>query len=207
MKNKNNTKNKYNRIANFYNFFTRNKGVDKISAGTQRVLDNIEGKHILEIGVGTGKVVVHYPDDLEVIGIDFSSKMLKKAQDAVKDKKNITLLEMDAQKLDFKDNTFDTVVSSFVFCSVFDPIKGIQEMQRVCKPNGKIIMVEHVRSNKKIKGKIMDWLNVLSVAALGEYINRDTENNVILAGFDKADVKSEYLFSDIIKFIEIRNRK
>lgn len=204
---KNNTKDKYNRFANVYNFFTASKDINKLSTWTKRILDNIEGDKILEIGVGTGKVAVHYPEHLKVVGIDFSKNMLSKAREEVKDKDNITLIEMDAQHLSFEDNTFDTVVASCVFCAVHDPIKGIKEMQRVCKPGGKIIMVEHVRSSKKIKGKIMDWLNVITVAIMGEHINRDTENNVILSGFDPQDVKSDYIFSDIVKFIEIRNNK
>lgn len=207
MSKNNQTKNKYNRIANVYNFFTGGKDPSKISAWTQRVMDNLEGEKILEVGVGTGKVARHYPDHLQVIGIDFSTNMLKRAQVEVIDKANVTLLEMDAQKLTFKDNSFDTVVSSCVFCAVPDPILGMAEMQRVCKPNGKIIMVEHVRSDKKVKGKIMDWLNVISVGLMGEHINRDTENNLIVAGFKREDIKSDYIYSDIVKFITIRNRK
>lgn len=201
------TKHKYNRIANIYNFFAGDKDINNISEWTKRVLDNIEGERVLEIGVGTGKVVVHYPDDLEVIGIDFSKNMLEKARAKVKDKKNVTLMEMDAQYMDFEANSFDTVVASCVFCAVPDPIKGLKEMRRVCKNGGKIIMVEHVRSDKKIKGKIMDILNKATVFLMGEHINRDTENNLIIAGFKRADVKSDYLFSDIVKFIEVRNNK
>lgn len=203
----NKTKHKYNRFANVYNFFTGNKDRTKINAWTQRVLDNIEGKDILEIGVGTGKVAYHYPDHLEVIGIDFSTNMLNKAKELVKDKKNLTLLEMDAQHMSFEDNSFDTVVASCVFCAVPDPVLGMQEMMRVCRPGGKIIMVEHVRSDKKIKGKIMDWLNVITAAVMGEHINRDTENNLKIAGFKQEDIKSDYIFSDIVKFIEVRNNK
>lgn len=201
------TKNKYNRFARFYNFFTGNKEISEITRWAQQVLDQVEGTKVLEVGVGTGKLAVHYPDNLEVTGIDFSSNMLKRAKKAVQHKDNISLMEMDAEQLTFKDNSFDTVVASCVFCAVPDPIQGIKEMRRVCKPGGKIIMVEHVRSNKKILGKLMDWLNVLTVAIMGEHINRDTENNVLLAGFNREDVKSEYLFGDIVKFIEIRNNK
>lgn len=204
---KNETKHKYNRIANIYNFFAGDKDIKKISSWTKSVLDNIEGNKILEVGVGTGKVVMHYPDDLEVVGIDFSTNMLNKAIEKVKDKENVTLLEMDAQHMDFEDNSFDTIVASCVFCAVPDPILGMKEMMRVCKPSGKIIMVEHVRSDKKIKGKIMDWLNVITAGIMGEHINRDTENNLKIAGFKEEDIKSDYIFSDIVKFIEVRNKK
>lgn len=114
---------------------------------------------------------------------------------------------MDGQNMDFKDSSFDTVVAACVFCAVPDPVKGIKEMKRVCKPGGKIIMVEHVRTQKKVLGKVMDYLNYLTVAVAGEHINRDTENNVLLAGFSREDVKSEYLYRDIVKFITIRNNK
>lgn len=201
------TKNKYNRFARFYNFFTGNKEINEVSNWAQRVLDQIEGSKLLEIGVGTGKLTVHYPETVDVIGIDFSTNMLKRAQKATQHMDNVILMEMDAEQLTFKDNSFDTVVASCVFCAVPDPIQGISELRRVCKPGGKIIMVEHVRSNKKVLGKLMDWLNVITVAIMGEHINRDTENNVLLAGFNREDVKSEYLFGDIVKFIEIRNNK
>lgn len=207
MSKNNQTKKKYNRFARFYNFFTGNKDISEITSWAQRVLDSIEGTKVLEVGVGTGKLAVHYPESLDVIGIDFSSNMLKRAEEALQHKDNINLIEMDAEQLCFKDNSFDTIIASCVFCAVPNPIQGISEMRRVCKPGGKIIMVEHVRSNKKVLGKLMDWLNVLTVAAMGEHINRDTENNVLLAGFARKDVKSDYLFGDIVKFIEIKNNK
>ena len=206
MKN-NQTKNKYNRIAKFYNFFTGKENKDKISSWTQKVLDNIEGSKVLEVGVGTGKVAVHYPNHLDVIAIDFSKNMLKRAKAVLSDYNHIRLYEMDGQNMDLKDSSFDTVVAACVFCAVPDPVKGIKEMKRVCKPGGKIIMVEHVRSQKKVLGKVMDYLNYLTVAVAGEHINRDTENNVLLAGFSREDVKSEYLYRDIVKFITIRNNK
>lgn len=142
------TRKKYNRFARYYNFFTGNKEMNEISSWNQRVLDSIEGNKVLEVGVGTGKLAVHYPENLEVTGIDFSSKMLERAMEAVKHKNNIRLMEMDAEQLSFEDDSFDTVVASCVFCAVPDPIQGINEMRRVCKPGGKIIMVEHVRSRQ-----------------------------------------------------------
>lgn len=200
-------KNKYHHFARFYNFFTGSQKTDNPSSWNQWILKQIEGTDILEVGVGTGKLAVHYPPNLNVTGIDFSPNMLKRAADAVLEKDNIYLIEMDVEQLVFPDNSFDTVITSCVFCAVPNPIQGIKEMRRVCRPDGKIIMVEHVRSNKKVLGKLMDWLNPITVTLMGEHINRDTENNILKAGFDREDVESDYIFRDIVKFIEIRNKK
>ena len=132
--------------------------------------------------------------------------MLEKAKKkAVNCGKNVDLRLMDAQELEFPDNTFDIVFTTCVFCSVPDPVKGLMEIRRVCKPGGKIIMIEHVRSEKKVLGLIMDVLNPLVVNTYGANINRKTEENVNKAGFIK--VMSENLFKDIVKKIVIYNEK
>lgn len=115
------------------------KPMESMSMGKWReeLIERIEGEKILEVGVGTGKNLVHYPDNLDVTGIDFSKDMLEKARAKTKDIENIELIEMDAQDMKFEDNTFDTVITSCVFCSVPDPIKGLKEIRRVCKNNGK----------------------------------------------------------------------
>ena len=109
--------------------------------------------------------------------------MIRKARENLKNKKNINIIEMDAENMDFADNTFDTVVTSSVFCSVPDPVKGLKEIRRVCKNDGKIVMPEHVRSNKKII------------------------ENLIEAGFHKEDIDYQDIWSDIVKLIEVRNNK
>jgi len=89
---------------------------------------------------------------------------------------------MDAQNLQFPEGSFDTVVATCVFCSVPDPIKGLEEIKRVCKPGGKVILLEHVRSDNPILGKIMDLLDPLTVRMIGPHINRRTVENIIKAG-------------------------
>ena len=69
------------------------------------------------------------------------------------------LFAMDAQQMAFPDNTFDTVVTSCVFCSVPDPLAGLREIRRVCKPQGRVVMLEHVRSGHPFIGPLMDVLN------------------------------------------------
>ncbi|MGE5632390.1 MAG: class I SAM-dependent methyltransferase [Caulobacteraceae bacterium] len=102
------------------------------------------------MGVGTGKNIPYYPEYIDITAIDFSGKMLAKAREkAPKYNKQVELIQMDAQNMDFADNAFDRVFTTYVFCSVPDSIKGLKEIKRVCKPGGNIIMIEHVRSEKK----------------------------------------------------------
>lgn len=172
-----------------------------------KLIDGIEGREVLEVGVGTGRSLLYYPDNLNITGIDFSKNMLEKARAKVKDKKNIRLIEIDVENMEFNDNIFDTVITSCVFCSVADPIKGLKDIRRVCKNNGKIIMLEHMRTNRKILGKFMDIVNFIPVGIWGANINRRTMENLEKAGFKKDNIQYIDVWMDIVKFIEIRNEK
>jgi len=88
----------------------------------------------------------------------------------------------DVQALDFPDDSFDTAVATFVFCSVPDPILGLRELKRVVKPGGQIVLLEHVRSPHSLLGRLMDVLNPLVVRMMGANINRRTVENVQKAG-------------------------
>ena len=70
---------------------------------------------------------------------------------------------MDIQNLDFWDNYFDLILNTCVFCSVPDPIKGLEELKRVLKEDGRIIMLEHMRSQNEFMGKMMDLFNWVSL--------------------------------------------
>jgi len=82
----------------------------------------------------------------------------------------------------FPDNIFDTVIATCVFCSVPNPVKGLLEIRRVCKPDGRIILLEHVRSENPLFGALMDILNPISLHIIGSNINRRTIQNVMEAG-------------------------
>jgi ubiquinone/menaquinone biosynthesis C-methylase UbiE len=168
----------YNRTAKFYDLMDR---MIKLES-RKKVLQMAKGQ-VLEVGVGTGQNLPHYPPGCEVTGIDFSPEMLKRAKKRAKESPvPVKLLEMDAQNMDFPDNTFDTVLATCVFCSVPDPIKGLKELKRVCKSGGQIILLEHVRSDNPVLGLIMDILNPLAVSLIGPNINRRTVENVRKAG-------------------------
>ncbi len=197
-----NIKTRYNRIAGVYDVLE--KPMEHLfSPYRQRIMENVYGS-VLEVGVGTGKNLEYYPDNVEITGIDFSPKMINQARKkAAALDKDITLYVMDAQHMDFPDNRFDTVVTSCVFCSVPDPILGLEEIRRVCKSGGHLVMLEHVRSHKPVLGPIMDLLNPIPVHVYGANINRETVDNLRQAGFKHIEVTDLWL--DIVKLIVATN--
>ena len=110
------------------------------------------GDRVLEVGVGTGINAALYPRDCTVTGVDFSTPMLEKARKRIAHKgvRNMRLLEMDAADLKFADNSFDIVYAPYVISVVADPVTVAREMYRVCKPGGRIVILNHFRSASRI---------------------------------------------------------
>jgi phosphatidylethanolamine/phosphatidyl-N-methylethanolamine N-methyltransferase len=110
------------------------------------------GNHVLEVGVGTGINTSLYPRHCKVTGIDLSSSMLDKARERVAREglRNVRLIEMDAAQLTFADDTFDIVYAPYLVSVVPDPVQVVREMRRVCKPGGRIIILNHFRSANPI---------------------------------------------------------
>jgi len=190
------TRQRYNRTSLLYDWMDRMIKPDLRA----KVLRQAYGR-VLEVGVGTGKNLAYYsPRCSEVVGIDLSPGMLAKARRRVNEAKvPVTLYEMDAQHLEFFDASFDTVVATCVFCSIPDPIKGLNEIRRVCKPGGAVILLEHVRSDNPLLGKLMDILDPLIVRAMGPHINRRTVENVRAAGLRIRSVEEQKI--KILKLI------
>ena len=194
-------KNRYNRISSVFDI------MDKMMPEKWReeLLDEAKG-NILEIGVGTGSNLAYYPTDAKVTGIDFSPAMLAKAKEKLKKlNTNFELVEMDTQSLDFPDNTFDTVISTCVFCSVPDPVKGLKEIRRVLKPNGHLLMLEHMRSDNEVIGKVMDFINPIGLHISGANINRRTIKNIENVGLRV--IEEEMLMSTIMRKLKISPNK
>jgi phosphatidylethanolamine/phosphatidyl-N-methylethanolamine N-methyltransferase len=114
------------------------------------------GDRVLEVGVGTGINTSLYPTNCHVTGIDLSSSMLEKARERVKREglRNVRLLEMDAGALTFADDSFDIVYAPYLVSVVPDPVKVAREMRRVCRPSGKIIVLNHFRSANLILSRL-----------------------------------------------------
>lgn len=115
------------------------------------------GDRVLEVGVGTGLSLPLYPPGVKVTGIDVSHEMLEKARRRVAKRKLLdveALLEMDAQYMAFPDASFDKVVAMYVVSVVERPARLIDELHRVCRPQGEIFIVNHVRSDNPIIGAV-----------------------------------------------------
>lgn len=166
---------------------------------------SVEGPEVLEIGVGTGKNIPHYPDDIRVTAVDLAPRMVTRARRRARrhPEKDVTIHEMDAQTLAFSDEQFDEVVATMVFCSVPDPVLGLQEAKRVTKPGGSLHLLEHMRASSPILGRLMDVLDSPIHWAAGMHVARETVENVRRAGWDVQTVRS-LSFADIFRRIEAK---
>jgi phosphatidylethanolamine/phosphatidyl-N-methylethanolamine N-methyltransferase len=123
------------------------------------------GERVLEVGVGTGINLSLYPTDAAITGIDFSEPMLEKARERAsrKDMKHTRLLQMDAADLKFADDSFDIVYAPYLISVVPDPIGVAQEMRRVCRPGGRIIILNHFLSPNPLLSRIERMISPLTI--------------------------------------------
>ena len=129
------------------------------SAGRRKAVELINQRRgsVLEVGVGTGLSLPHYAPYLRITGIDLSAEMLEKARARVARAGLLNidgLLEMDASELSFSDASFDTVVAMYVMTVVPDPGKVLLELDRVCKPGGEVMIVNHFSQEHGARGWI-----------------------------------------------------
>jgi len=151
----------------------------------QHVINSLNiGPHarVLDVGVGTGLSLPLYPRHCQVVGIDLSGDMLKKAWKKVRKHglTTVSLMEMDASRLAFEDNAFDYVVAAFVISVVPDPVRVISEMKRVAKPDGRIVIINHFQSHNPMVAKVEEWVAPLC-RRLGWHSDVDLEDLVARA--------------------------
>lgn len=195
------TKQRYNRIAPYFDALEGFLEGLFFSQWRKILWSKVQGEHILEVGVGTGKNFPYYPSNTLITALDFSEKMLERAKIKQRRKKvAVDLQLMDLQSLCYADNSFDTVIATFVFCSVPLPIKGLQELYRVCKPGGQVLLLEHVLSSNPVMARMMRLINPLVSSVFGANINRQTVKNVKACGFSK--VLLDPASRDMVKLIQ-----
>ncbi len=163
-----------------------------------KLFEGLKGK-ILELGVGTGRNIPYYPDDVSVVAIDISKNMISKAEDkAERLSRDVSFEVADVEELPFEDESFDAVVATGVFCCVPDQIRGFKEAKRVLKKGGKIILLEHVRP-AGLLGNIFDILDPIVSNIMGPHINKRTIESIKEAGL--TIIKEENVFSDWVKLV------
>jgi len=154
----------YEKLAKSYDiFFGRTLNAGRVLAHQQMNLQ--EKERILEVGVGTGINTSLYPRSCAVTGIDLSASMLEIARQRVAQEAlhHVRLLEMDAAALTFPENSFDVVYAPYLINVVSDPLKVVAEMKRVCRPGGKIIFVNHFRSENFVLSRLERAISPLTV--------------------------------------------
>src|SRR4051812_20547934 len=141
----------YEKLASVYDFTFG----PTLHAGRVQAIQRMgikAGDRVLEVGVGTGINASLYPEACVVTGIDLSEPMLEKARERVirKGLTNIRLLAMDAADLKFPDNSFDIVYAPYVISVVPDPVGVVREMRRVCRPGGRLVILNHFRGTNRL---------------------------------------------------------
>jgi ubiquinone/menaquinone biosynthesis C-methylase UbiE len=187
----------YDRVAPVYDLYS---GPMEWMGGTRRrrrLLECAAGE-VLEVGVGTGFNFEHYPAGVHVTGIDISERMLARARARAADAAaDVDLDVADVERLPFDDDTFDTSTATCVFCSVADPVRGLGQLARVTKPDGRVLLLEHVRPRNRVLGWLADLISPLTRRLFGPEVNRRTERNVEAAGLKIVSVRREGVWREI----------
>jgi ubiquinone/menaquinone biosynthesis C-methylase UbiE len=141
--------------------------------------------NVLEIAVGTGRNLPHYPPDVHLTGIELSPNMLGIAQQRARELGREAKLRLgDAQRLDFPNESFDTVVCTLSLCSIPDDARAVAEMHRVLRPGGRALFLEHVRSTSKAV-RVFQWLfERVTVPLEGDHQLREPMRHLRARGFE-----------------------
>jgi ubiquinone/menaquinone biosynthesis C-methylase UbiE len=173
---------KYDQFARWYDWVEGIPDLLGISRLRRRLLRRASGK-VLEVAAGTGKNLKFYHSDCRIIALDLSLEMLNIARKrATKLALNISFVLGDSEALPFPDKSFDTVVSSLSACTFPNPVAALREMARVCRSDGKILLLEHGRSDREWLARFQDRHADQFAKPLGCHWNREPLNLVRQAG-------------------------
>ena len=133
----------------------------------KRVIEDLHiptGAKVLELGAGTGTSFPAYPRHCEVVGIDLAPDMLARAREKIQENgwTHLTVMEMDALNLEFPDDKFDYVMAFHVVTVVPDPTRMMEEAKRVCRPGGRIVIVNHFTTDFPLLGALTEALDPMT---------------------------------------------
>ena len=166
----------------------------------RRLFGGADGR-VLDVACGTGANFPYLPHTAALVGVDISPEMLAKARDRLERLEvEGTLEQMDAQALEFDEDSFDTVISSLSTCTFPDPVVAIEEMARVCKPLGRILLLEHGRSDFRPLARFQDWRADAHYATAGCRWNQEPLELVSNVGLPVREASTHVL--GIITLIE-----
>ena len=155
----------------------------------QRLIGLAQGD-VLEVACGTGLNFALYGPISSLTAVDLSPEMLSVAEkEAEKLGLAAAFQVMDAETLSFEDNSFDTVVSTLSTCTFPDPIAALQEMSRVCRPGGRILLLEHGRSSFRPLAFLQDKMAQSHYENAGCRWNQEPEQLIKTAGLDVVSSK------------------
>ena len=155
-----------------------------------RLLGRARGQ-VLEVACGTGLNVSHYPPGVRLVLTDIEGALLDRARvRAVAAGLDVQARVADASALPFPDRSFDTVVATLAMCGVPDPIGALAEMARVCREDGQILLLDHVRSHHALIALPQDWMTAITRRISGEHFNRDTLQLARAAGLGVVSTRS-----------------
>jgi ubiquinone/menaquinone biosynthesis C-methylase UbiE len=146
---------------------------------------------VLELGAGTGRNFVFYPDETSGVASEPSREMLKIAKER-KRPAAVSLVQSRAEELPFKNAVFDAAFATLVFCSVSSPMKTFAELRRVVRSGGTILLLEHVRPGGLL-GPIFDLINLATVPLFEDHFNRRTPDDARAAGLQVVRVEKSLL--------------
>ncbi|MEH7385696.1 class I SAM-dependent methyltransferase [Bacillus sp. JJ1521] len=189
-----------------YDFFMKPLEKRKFISIRSQLLAKASGK-VLELGSGTGINFPLYRDVQCVTAIEPNQNMTTRANvNKAQAEVPIEIVQVSAEELPFEENTYDTIVATLVFCTIPDAEKALLEMKRVCKPDGTILMFEHVKMRNPFLSNLQDWLTpAWKKVCDGCCINRDTERLVKQNGLTIVD-KNEF-YNGLFIAMEMRNIK
>lgn len=155
---------------------------------------------VLEIGIGLGASVPHYPPGCRITGLDLSPGSIERARERAEQLGiEAELLVGDAQALPFEDARFDTCVSQLSLCTVPDPLAALRELRRVCRPGGSVLLLEHTTSTSVLLAPICRLCGPLLTATVACHPNRPVERLVSASGFTIQGV--DHHFAGVFRLI------